>query len=72
MCGKNMSKLPKLRQCPFCGNKEPRFSWHANPKRTWRVECNVCGANGPQRKEISDPEADTFKMAADLWNGEKL
>lgn len=67
-----MKQPPLLRPCPFCGNKSPKFSWHANPKRTWRVECTTCGASGPRRQDTPDPEADTFKMAADLWNGEMI
>jgi len=71
------SERPKLKPCPFCGNRSIVNEWDASDGVSGillMVRCFKCKATGPQYylPEFKDSEVDkTAKRAAKAWNQRK-
>lgn len=68
-----MSKQPKLKPCPFCGNKKVRVE-AINPdyeEDGFAIYCNSCGATGPNACDSESFKIDK-EEAEKAWNNRRM
>lgn len=58
-----MKAKPKLKPCPFCGNKDIFFD-----RCTSHIMCIKCGAKAPFISKFMTPERTESEAAIAAWN----